>query len=81
MSRSVDRLTEVLRVGLRLRTDLDAMSTGARLGPEGQIVSISPQEKALLNHFCPNDFFARCGYDKTKLDPEAMAGAGRPHSA
>ena len=47
MSRSVDRLTEVLRVGLRLRTDLDAMSTGARLGPEGQIVSISPQEKAV----------------------------------
>jgi len=55
MSGSVDRLTEVLRVGLRLRTDVDAMSTGARIDSEGRIVSISPQEKALLNHFCPNE--------------------------
>ena len=65
MSGSVDRLTEVLRVGLRLRTDLDAMSTGARLGPEGQIVSISPQEKALLNHFCPNE-------EDVPLDPPEL---------
>jgi len=54
MSGSVDRLTEVLRVGLRLREDLAGMPTGVRW-ENGKVVSVSKEERALLLQLAPRE--------------------------
>ena len=54
MSGSVDRLTEVLRVGLRLREDLAEMPTGVRW-ENGKVVSVSKEERALLLQLAPRE--------------------------
>jgi len=54
MSKSVDRLTEVLRVGLRLREDLAEMATGVRWA-NGKVVSVSKEERAMLTKLTPRE--------------------------
>ena len=90
MPGSVDRLAQVLGVGMRLRQELaapPAASTGVRWN-NGKVVSVSKEERALLTQLTPNEsdvpadppslrqMWRYVHNNRSQGDPMPLAGAG-----